>query len=419
MCSRAVITGIGVIASNGVGRKSFWNSLISGQSGIKKISRFDTSRYPSKIAGEVTDFNASNHIDKKQSRLLSRFAQFALASAGMAFEDAGLEIDNLDPYRRGISLGNTMGGIDVEEKQRFFHHVRNAGSINPFSAALINSNLAVGVLACQYGIKGPNMNFSTGCTSALNAISYAFDLIKDNRADVVIAGGSETPLVPFVFNAFCSSGGLSKWNGSPEKASRPFEKNRDGYILSEGCGIVIVESREHALKRKANIYAEIAGYGVSNDAYSLVKMEPTGCEAAKAIEKALEQSNVSYQDIDYINAHASSSRVTDKRETNAIKQVFKERAYEVSISSIKSTIGQTLGATGGLQIAATSMAVKNDCIPPTINYEEQDPDCDLDYTPNKPKSTRVGAALINCFGLGGNNISVVLKKFVEEKAVTA
>lgn len=411
MPHRAVITGLGIIAPNGIGKDKYWQSIIAGKSGIRRISRFDTSQFPSHIGGEVLDFNPCEFMEKKKARLLSRFAQFALAATRMSLGDAALQIEKEDLYRVGISMGTSMGGKDVDEEQQKAFFEKGCGSASPLSLPLISSNFAVATIASEYGIRGPNVTLSTGCTSGLNAIAYASDLVANNKADLVIAGGSEAALIPTVFEGFCVAGVLSKKEGAPETLSRPFEKNRDGYILSEGCGIVIIESLEHALQRQAHIYAELAGYGTTNDAYSLVRMEPTGKEVARAIEIALHNADAGPRDIDYVNAHGSSSPLTDKRETNAIKQVFSDHAYKMSVSSIKSMVGQPLAAAGGFQIVSTALSIQEDTIPPTINYEERDPECDLDYTPNYCRKRQINTALVNSFGLGGNNISMVLKKY--------
>ncbi|MGA2091272.1 MAG: beta-ketoacyl-[acyl-carrier-protein] synthase family protein [Endomicrobiales bacterium] len=407
MSRRAVITGIGVIAPNGIGKDNFWNATKSGTSGIKKIEQFDTSDYPSKIGGEVADFNPTDYMEKRKSKMLSRFAQFILVATRMAINDSGLCIANIDPYRIGISIGNTLGGKEVEEYQRL--QKSSSESIDPFSVPLVNNNYGVCVIATEFGIKGPNITLSTGCTSALNAIAYAAEQIEHNNADIIVTGGSETPIVPFVFDAFCATGNLSRRNGTPESMSRPFDKQRDGFVLAEGCGMLIVEELEHARARQAHVYAEIAGWGCTNDAFSLFRMEPTGKEAAKAMSIALKKANTLPHEIDYINAHGSSSHLSDKRETNAIKSVFGAFSHSVAVSSIKSMIGQPLGAAGSLQTIAAAMAIEHSCIPPTINYEEMDPECDLDYTPNNHRVQEVDASLINCFGLGGNNSSMVLR----------
>lgn len=418
MKHRAVITGIGVIAPNGIGKNAYWKAILNGESGIRPVSRFDTSAYPSKFAGEVVGFNPSEYIEKRKLQFLSRFAQFALVGTHMAVEDARLNIDSLDPHRIGISLGNSLGGKEVEELQ-WQSHQGCEGNVDPTRIPSVNTNFAVGALANEFGIKGPNVNLSTACTSALNAIAFAREMIGGGTVDVMVAGGSETPIVPSVFAAFCSSGSLSHRDGKPETVSRPFDRNRDGFVMAEGCGILIMESLEHALARGASIYAEVAGYGVTNDAYSLLRMEPTGREAAEAMRGALSSAGLHGHEVDYINAHGSSSQVADKRETNAIKDVFGDHAYKLSVSSVKSMIGQPLGAAGSLQVIAAILAMQNRSVPPTINYEEADPCCDLDYTPNKAVPRQIHTALVNCFGQGGNNVSMILKKYESELMASA
>jgi len=406
MSKRVVITGIGVIAPNGIGKDEFWNSTVSGESGIGRVTRFDPSEYPSQVAGEVKDFDASKYMDYKLGRRLSRFAQFALAATRMAVDDASLKLDGSDEdlsYRTGISFATSIGGQELNEQQYDVFREKGVNGINPLCVSVINNNTALGVIAQEFRIKGPNMTICTGCSSALNAIAYGYDLIKNGRADVVIAGGSETPITPFAFDTFCAAQVLAKGKGkeNPKTVSRPFEKSREGYILSEGAGVVVMESYEFAMKRKAKMYAEVSGYGVTNDGYNIFKMEPTGKEVVKAINLALDESGLEPEDIDYVNAHGSSSQVSDKRETMAIKEVFGESAYDIPVSSIKSMIGQPL---------ATLMSIQENHLPPTINYEEEDPDCDLDYVPNKSRRNEVNSALINSFGLGGNNISMIVKR---------
>lgn len=416
MSERAVITGMGIIAPNGIGTDNYWSAIIGGRSGIKQISRFDAAEFPTKIAGEVADFRPEDFIEKRKARLLSRFAQFALACTSMAVADADVSLDIEDPYRVGIAIGTSLGGKEVDSGQQRLFFEKGAHSMAPFSASQASNNFAVAVIAAEYGIKGANATISTGCTSGLNAIAYAADLVRNGNADIVIAGGSEAALIPSVFEAFCSAGVLSEKNGDPASVSRPFEKNRDGYVLSEGCGIVLIENLGHALRRKAALYAEIAGYGVTNDAYSLLKMEPTGKEVAKAIELAMRSAGLSPKDIQYINAHGSSSPLTDKRETNAIKTIFGDDAYRIPVSSIKSMVGQPLAAAGSFQVIAASLSLRHGRIPPTINYEEKDPECDLDYTPNRGRDWPMDAALVNSFGLGGNNVSMILKRCQGEAA---
>jgi 3-oxoacyl-[acyl-carrier-protein] synthase II len=409
MAQRAVITGLGVIAPNGIGKERYWQALVTGRSGIRKISRFDTSAYPVKTGGEVLDFDPADYMERKKARMLSRFAQFALAASRMALEDAALIVENEDPYRVGIAIGTALGGKDADEEAQRTFYEKGCQTMNPLSMPLVGNNFACGVIATEYGIHGPNATISTGCTSGLNAIAYATDLINAHRAEVMIAGGSEAAMLPAVFESLCMAGVLSRC-GAPENASRPFDKNRDGYIIAEGCGILIIESAEHAAQRKARVYAEIAGSGVTNDAFSVMRMEPTGKEVARAIEIALKAAAVDPLDVDYVNAHGSSSLLTDKRETKAIKQVFGDHAYRLSVSSIKSMIGQPFAAAGCFQVISTALSLQTGTIPPTINYEEKDPDCDLDYTPNRPRNRAINCALVNGFGMGGNNVSLLLKK---------
>ncbi|OIO76301.1 MAG: hypothetical protein AUJ85_00575 [Elusimicrobia bacterium CG1_02_37_114] len=414
MKPRVVVTGIGAISPNGIGKDAYWHALTSGISGIKKISTFDISQYPSKVAGEISDFNPANYMDRKMANRLSRFTQFALASTRMAVEDSALKIN--DSYRAGISLGTAIGGLEIAEKECCVFYTKGMDKISPFSVMSMNSNSAVGIIAIEFNINGINTTISTGCSAGLSAIAHAYDIISNGRADIMIAGGAEAPLFPVTFESFCASQVLSKRNGDPTKASRPFEKNRDGYILGEGAGIVILEKLDHALERKAKIYVEIAGYGVTNDSYSIFKMEPTGKNVSRTIKLCMEDAKVSPEEIDYINAHGSSSVVADKRETNAIKSTLGECAYRIPISSIKSMIGQSLSASASLQFITSVLAVDTNWLPPTINYEEQDPECDLDYIPNKARNSReINTALINSFGAGGNNISMAIRKYKDEK----
>ena len=415
MSKRVVITGLGVIAPNGIGRQDYWNAVLIGRSGIIKISKFDTSDYPSKIAAEVSDFNPADYIEKKQARRLSRFAQFSLAASWMASLDAGINIKKENPYKTGIALGTAVGGLEIAEKECGAYFAGNLHGLNPLSSMSMNPNSALGIIAVDMGIKGPNMTISTGCSAGLSAIGYSYDIVSNGRADVMITGGAEAPLFPVTFGSFCSAEVLTRRNSDPSHASRPFDRFRDGYVLGEGAGMLVVESLEHALERHADIYAEILGYGVTNDGYSVFKMEPDGKEAAKTIELALLNSGLSPCAVSYINAHGSSSVVSDRRETSAIKQVFGEHAYHIPISSIKSMVGQSLAATASLQLVTAALAVKYNRIPPTINYEEPDPACDLDYVPNVCRdNVPVEVALVNSFGAGGNNICMLLGKYHSE-----
>lgn len=411
MCStRVVITGLGVISPNGIGKDTYWESAKSGKSGINKIRGFDVSQYPTRIAGEVNDFDPAEYMERKEAKRLSRFAQFALASTQMAIDDSRLIIDN--PHRIGIALGTAVGGLEIAEKECCIFYTRGMNYINPYSSMMMNPNSALGMIAIKFNIRGPNATISTGCSAGASAVAYAFDLICSNKSDVVIAGGVEAPLFPVTFDSFCAAQVLTKRNGDPSKASRPFDKSRDGYVLGEGGGILVLEELNHALKRKAKIYAEICGYGMTNDCYNMYKIEPTGTEVASAIELCMDNAGLAAEDIDYINAHGSSSVVGDKRETHAIKTALGKNAYKIPISSIKSMIGQSLSASAAIQVITSVLAVKYNCIPPTINYEEPDPECDLDYVPNKSRNGKeINIVLVDSFGAGGNNICMAVKKY--------
>jgi len=411
MRQRVVITGLGVIAPNGIGKDNYWASIKGGKSGITQITKFDVSQYPTKIAGEVKEFDPAKYMSDKKVKFMSRFAQFALASAKMAIEDARLELSREDRSRVGIVLGTAVGGLQIAEEQCEIFHQKGANGISSYSAMAMNPNSGVGVIAVELRLGGPNITISTACSAGLNAIGYAFDTISNGRADVMITVGAEAPLFPVTFDSFCAAQVLSRRNGDPRKASRPFDRFRDGYVLSEGAGAVILEKMEHALQRGAKIYGEVAGYGITNDSYSMLKMEPTGKEVARTMRIALENAGFLPEDVNYINAHGSSSLIADKRETKAIKLAFGDYAYKIPISSIKSMIGQPLAATGSIQFITAALAMENNCLPPTINYEEPDPDCDLDYVPNKARVHRVRVAMVNSFGQGGNNTSLILKRY--------
>ena len=411
MRQRVVVTGLGVIAPNGIGKDNYWASIKGGKSGIVRVTKFDVSQYPTKIAGEVKEFNPARYMSERKAKFMSRFAQFALASSKMAIEDARLELSKEDRSRVGIALGTAVGGLQIAEEQCEIFHQKGANGISSYSAMAMNPNSGVGAIAVELRLGGPNITISTACSAGLNAIGYAFDTISNGKADVMIAVGAEAPLFPVTFDSFCAAQVLSTRNGDPQKASRPFDKFRDGYILSEGAGAVILEKMEHALERGAKIYGEVAGYGITNDSYSMHRMEPTGKEVARTMRIALENASLLPEDVNYINAHGSSSLVTDRRETRAIKLAFGDYAYKLPISSIKSMIGQPLAATGSIQFITAALAIENNCLPPTINYEEPDPDCDLDYVPNQARVHEVRAAMVNSFGQGGNNISLILKKY--------
>ncbi len=411
MKQRVVVTGLGVVAPNGIGKDSYWNATKEGRSGISAVTKFDVSKYPTRIAGEVNEFEPERYMSKRKAMFMSRCAQFALASSKMAIKDGGVELSREDRCRVGIALGTAIGGLQIAEEQCEIFHEKGALEISSYSAMAMNPNAGVGAIAVELRLGGPNITISTACSAGLNAIGYAFDTVCNDKADIMIAVGAEAPLFPVTFDSFCAAQVLSRRNGNPGRASRPFDRFRDGYVLSEGAGAAILEKMEHAVERGAKIYGEVAGYGITNDRYSMHKMEPTGKEVARTMRIALDNAALAPEDVNYINAHGSSSLIADKRETRAIKLAFGNYAYKIPVSSIKSMIGQPLAATGSIQFITAALAIENNYLPPTINYEEPDPDCDLDYVPNQARAHKVRVAMVNSFGQGGNNVSLILKRY--------
>ncbi len=410
MHRRVVITGLGVVAPNGIGKQAYWDAVVSGRSGIGPITRFDVTGYRTTIAGEIRCFEPTAYMSRKQARRLSRCARFALAAAQMAVEDGNFEVTEESTYRTGVAFGTAIGGIEVVEELCKVCREKGPGEINPLTVFAANSNSTVGAVATRLGIRGPNICVSSGCSAGLMAIGYAFDAIRSGKVEAMVTGGTDSPLSASTFGSFDRTHGLSERNDDPERASRPFDKMRDGYILGEGAGALVLEEYEHARSRGAEIYAELKGYAVTNDAYDPARVEPTGRIAARTMSQALDEAHVARDDVDYVNAHGSSSRITDRKETVAIKMALGERARRVFISSIKSMIGQPLAASGPIQLVTAALAIRHHCLPPTINYEYPDPECDLDYVPNEARRESVRIALINCFGMGGSNVSMVVGK---------
>ncbi len=411
MKKRAVITGLGCITPIGIGKDSFWDSLIKGVSGIGHITQFDTEDFSTKIAAEVKDFDAEDHIERREVKKMDRFTQFAVAAAQMAVEDAGLNIEKIDTERFGVVLGAGMGGLYTLEDQAKKLMERGPKRVSPFFVPMMIPNIASGQVSIALGAKGTNILIVTACASSTNAIGEAFRIIQYGDADIVITGGTEASITPLSVAGFCSMKALSTNNDEPQKASRPFDKNRDGFVMGEGAGIFLIEELEHALKREATIYAELIGYGRSSDAHHITTPAPGGEGAVRAMICALNDAGINYDIIDYINAHGSSTIYNDKFETEAIKSVFKEHAYRLDVSSTKSMTSHLLGAAGGIEAIACIMAIVNGFIPPTINYETPDPECDLNYVPNKPKKADIGYALSNSLGFGGHNASIIFKKY--------
>jgi len=411
MTTRVVITGLAVISPVGIGKEVFWQKLTSGQSGITKITRFDVSEYPTQIAGEVKDFDPSLYMDKKETRRMDRFTQFAIAASQMAVADAGFNDDNLPKNRTGVIIGSGIGGIETFEDSARVLHEKGPNRVSPFFVPMMIGNMAPGQVAINLGVTGPNATVVTACASGTTAIGDSFRRIKCGEADVIITGGTEASITPLALAGFCALKALSTRNEEPEKASCPFDARRDGFVMGEGAGIVILESLESAQKRGAHIYAEVLGFGATADAHHITAPAPGGVGAAAAMREAIASAGLKPEDIDYINAHGTSTDLNDKYETMAIKAVFGEHAEKLAISSTKSMTGHLLGAAGGIETVATALAVENDLIPPTINYEVPDPECDLDYVPNVARKKIINYALSNSFGFGGQNASVLIGKY--------
>lgn len=408
---RVVITGLGAITPIGIGKENFWNSLLEGKSGIGYITKFDAENHDAKIAAEVKDFNPTDFLDKKEAKRMDRMAQFAVAGTKLALEDGEIDLDSLNRDRIGAIIGSGIGGIDTLENEVIKYTEKGPSRVSPLFIPMMIANMAAGQVSMNFGLKGASMTITTACASATHAIGESFRMIKYGTHDMVVTGGTEASITPVAVAGFCSMKALSTNNDDPSKACRPFDKNRDGFIMGEGSGILVLEELEHALKRGAKIYAEIVGYGATSDAFHITQPDPEARGASNAMRIALEEGNVNPEDIGYINAHGTSTYFNDKLETLAIKTVFKEHAYKINISSTKSMTGHLLGAAGGIEAIAAAMALKEGKIPPTINYETPDEECDLNYTPNKFVERDVKYAMSNSLGFGGHNGSILLKKY--------
>ena len=407
---RVVITGMGVIAANGEGKDVFWQALKNGQNAIGKITHFDASAFSSQIAAEVKNFDPSKYVDKKEARRLPPFILFAIAASQMAVDDAKLDVAT-NPNRTGVLIGSGIGGIGFLEEQARNLFEKGPSKMSPFTVPYMICDMAAGMVSMRFGAKGPNSCIVTACATGTHSIGDASKIIQRGDADVMLAGGTEAAITPLGIGSFCAAKALSPRNDDPEHASRPFDKNRNGFVMGEGSGVVVLESLEHAKARGAHIYAEVIGYGMSGDANHITAPAPEGEGAQRAIKAALSDAEIKPEDIDYINAHGTSTVLNDKYETIAIKAVFRDHAKKVAISSTKSMIGHLLGATGAVELIASVMAMNNNIVPPTINYETPDPECDLDYTPNKAKEREINIAMSNSFGFGGHNAILIVKKF--------
>ena len=411
MKRRIVVTGVGIISPLGTGIEKNWKGIIEGKSGIRYITRFDASTFPVKIAGEVPDFNPEEYIEKKEVKKMDTFIHYALAASIMAAKDAGLEVTSENAERVGVYIGSGIGGLPAIEHWHTVLKEKGPGRVTPFFIPMVIINLASGQVSIQLGAKGPNSCAVTACATGNNSIGDAFKIIERGDADVMIAGGTESVITPLCVAGFSSMKALSTRNDAPEKASRPFDKNRDGFILGEGAGILVLEEMETAKKRGARIYAEIVGYGMTADAFHMTTPAPEGEGAMRCMNMALKSGEINYEDVDYINAHGTSTPVGDAAETMAIKRVFKGHAKSLAVSSTKSMTGHLLGAAGGIEAAITVLSIYHSIMPPTINYETPDPECDLDYVPNSAREKKIKVAMSNSFGFGGTNATLVFKRF--------
>lgn len=408
---QVAVTGLGVVSPVGIGLQDFWNSLVNGKSGVSRITKFDSSPFTSQIAGQLPDFDPSTKLSNKEIRRMDPFCHYALYATYEAVEDSKLEFERLDKDRIGVIYASGVGGIIAwaRENKKFLEG--GPRRVSPFFIPSLTINTASGIIAIKLGFRGPNFGVVSACASSGHAIGEAFRKVRLGEVDIMITGGTEAPIDPLALAGFCAMKALSTRNDAPEKASRPFDRDRDGFIMSEGAVTLILERMDLALKRGANIYGEIIGYGASDDAYHITAPDETGEAQVLAIKMALKEANIKLDDIQYINAHGTSTLYNDRVETTVVKKVFGERAYDINISSTKSITGHLLGAASAIEAASTLMTLKEGIIPPTINYETPDPECDLNYTPNESIEKDIEYAISNSFGFGGHNVALVFKKY--------
>ncbi|MGL4796823.1 MAG: beta-ketoacyl-ACP synthase II [Paraclostridium sp.] len=411
MKKRVVITGLGCVTPIGIGKENFWSNIKNGVCGIDKITRFDSSTFQTQIAGEVKDFNPEEYINKKELKRMDRFTHFAIASAKMAVEDAKLDIDTIDKEKMGVIIGSGIGGVETIEEQHKALLDKGNKRVSPFFVPMMIGNMAAGQVSIMLGAKGPNTNVSTACASGSHSIGDAFKIIQRGDATIMVAGGSEAGVTPLSFAGFCNMKAMSTRNDDPKTASRPFDKDRDGFVMGEGAGILILEELEHAVNRGANIYAEVVGYGATADAYHMTTPAENGEGAARSIKMAIEDGKIPLNEVDYINAHGTSTPYNDRLETMAIKSVFKDHAYDLCVSSTKSMTGHLLGAAGAVEAVVCAMSIAENYVPPTINVQNIDEELDLDYVLDNGKERNVRYALSNSLGFGGHNATLAFKKY--------
>jgi len=406
---RVVVTGMGAITPLGIGIEPTWDMMCAGRSGITRITLFDATDFTSQIAGEVKDFDPSVWLDPREVRHTDRFVQFAMGAAAMAVEDSGIDFEKANGDRTGVLIGSGIGGTWTWEEQHRNLLEKGPRRISPFFIPMLIMDMASGRVAMRYGAKGPNIAIATACATSAHAIGEAAEIIRRNDADIMIAGGAEAAVSPLSLGGFCSLRALSRRNDDPERASRPFEKDRDGFIMAEGAAIIILEEFEHAANRGARIHGELLGYGASADAYHITDPQPDGDGMVTSMKAALEDARIACDEVDYINAHGTATRAGDPAETKAIKRVFGSHAFEIPVTSTKSVTGHMLGATGAVESIACLLAIAQGVIPPTANLDEPDPECDLDYVPHEARQKPIRVAMTNSFGFGGHNATLILR----------
>ena len=411
MKRRVVITGLGVVASNGIGKDEFWKANLEGKSGVDLIKDFDVSLFDSKIAGQVKNFNPTDFIPKEVAKRVDRFVHLGLASCKLALDDSRLKLNKEDRTRIGVIIGSGLGGVLFHEEQILAGYEKGLHRLNPLCVPRITPNAVASHIAIQYNFLCPNMVISTACSSGTIAIGEATRKIQNDEADICVTGGAEAPLTQFTFGAYDALRVLSQRNSSPQEASRPFDEKRDGFVLGEGGACLVLEELNHAKKRGAHVYAEIRGFSCNSGAYHMVMPDSSGKDIIKVMIDSLRDANIKPSGIDYINAHGTSTKVNDRIETRAIKEVFSDRAYKIPISSTKSMVGHTIGAAGAIETVVSCLAIKNQIAPPTINYKHKDPECDLDYVPCQSRKAKINTVLSNSFGFGSNNACLILRGY--------
>jgi len=412
MNRRVVITGLGIVASNGIGKDDFWRANVEGRSGVDRIERFNTEFFQTKIAAEIKDFHSEDFMEEQKAKKMDRFSQFAIASTKLAIQDGNYDLEKDDPYRVGVILGSGLGGMFFYEKQILTMQKKGRSKVHPASIIRVMPNAPAGQVSIELKLKGPNLTISTACTSGSHAIGQAFELIKNDKAEIMFSGGTEAPIVYYNYAGFDALQVMSKHNDMPTEACRPFDKNRDGFVMGEGSAVLILEELEHALNRSAKIYAEIIGYGLTSGAQHMVMPVESGEDAARTMKNALDDADIRPEEVDYINAHGTATLANDKSETKAIKKVFGDYAYKLPVSSTKSIIGHSFGAAGAMELVIGCLTIENNLIPPTINYKTHDLDCDLDYVSNEARQKKVRTVLSNSFGFGGNNTALILTEYI-------